>query len=213
MIRKVSVLVAVAVVVSFSVVVAVDNRVVARPRATVDAVDYSVSCTHVVGSATLKPPLTASGSNGTEKVSFKATISGCAAVPSGGGPPVVVVRATVKGAFTVTGARSCAALFGTHPAGGSVKAKWTTHPALKRRTSSGSIVGLDASLDSNGRAELLLHGSSPQGPFQGTDNGAGDTIQADSVQSAAELLATCEAGGLKAMGLTDASSGAAVDLS
>lgn len=104
----------------------------------------SVTCTTVIGSAKISPPLTTT-STGSATIKVKAVLGGCTATgatPAG----LTIVSGSVAGTLTTTGAGGCAGLISTSTVAGNLVAKWKVASGQKldfasTTVSNGSIIG------------------------------------------------------------------------
>jgi hypothetical protein len=227
MIRKLA-MVAAATALAGSAIVAVQG-VSGAKALPVDATHYSVTCTGITGSIKFNPPLTLS-SSGTVTTAVKANLSGCTVTPSSGGTPVAVTGAKVKGTLTDTSSTGCAGLSGSSHNVGTLTTSWKSSPKLVATTSTLAVNsvtgGMTDGLNADSRATFAIPGLVPNGPatgpFQGSDNGAGDTTSASTQETIGSIIAVCSpttsgtktkpAKGLKKLTLVNPVSGAAVTL-
>jgi hypothetical protein len=104
----------------------------------------TVSCNTIIGSASIKPPIT-SLSTGTAVIKVKAALGGCTvtgATPSG----LTIVSGTLSGTLNTTGGAGCGGLLAPASITGNLVAKWKAGSGQKLDFSSttlsgGSIVG------------------------------------------------------------------------
>jgi hypothetical protein len=228
MIRKL-IMVAAATALSMSAVVAVQG-VSGAKAPPVDATHYRVTCTGITGTIKFSPPLTLS-SSGTVTTTVSAKLAGCTATPSSGGTPVAVSGAKVKGTLTDTTSTGCAGLSGSSRNVGTLTTKWTASPKLLTAIGTLSVNsvsgGMTDGLNPDSRATFSIPGAVANGPatgpFQGTNNGAGDVTSASTQQTISQIIAACSpttsgtktkpAKGLKKLTLVNPVSGPAVTLS
>lgn len=174
----------------------------------------SVVCTGVSGTATFSPPITSNQKAGTQKIKFKATLSGCTA---SGNASVTISEGAVKGTISTTRTvgNGCRNLFGgTADVTGSLTIKWTSTPKIISGNSVVTVHTLSASIDtSNNNVEYQIPGtggtaSSGSGSFEGSDRGASDLIAVDSTLSYTGQEITCGDSRLKSIDLEPSGSGA-----
>ena len=170
----------------------------------VDASDYAVTCTGVTGTVTLDPPISLSGgtTSGTETYTITAALSDCTAMPTLGGPPVVVHGGSVSGTLTDQDGNSCVNLAETGNnlnLQGSVQIGWNTTPSL---SSGDSVVNVNSAEFSVGSSSNPLSFQMPSdipdsvtGSFTAGNGGADTIASITSADTLGQLFAGCDAGG------------------
>ncbi len=168
----------------------------------VDASDYAVTCTGLTGTVTLDPAISFSGTtSGTETYTVDATLSDCSAVPTPGGPPVVVHGGGVTGTLTAQEGNSCVNLAEDGDnlnLQGSVQIAWNTTPAL---TSGDSVVNVNSAEFSVGNTSNPLTFQMPSdipdsvtGSFTAGNGGADTIASITSADTVDQLFEGCLAG-------------------
>jgi hypothetical protein len=104
----------------------------------------SVTCNTVIGSASIKPPLT-SASTGTAVIKVKATLGGCTSTGATPSEPTIL-SGTLSGTLNTSGAAGCGGLVGASTITGNLVAKWKVASGQKldfnaTTVSGGSITG------------------------------------------------------------------------
>jgi len=170
----------------------------------VDASNYAVTCTGVTGTVGLDPPISLSGgtTSGTETYTITAALSGCTAIPTLGGPPVVVHGGSVSGTLTDQNGNSCINLAETGDnlnLQGSVQIGWNTTPSL---SSGDSVLNVNSAEFSVGSSSNPLSFQMPSdipdsvtGSFTAGNGGADTIANITSADTLGQLFAGCDAGG------------------
>ena len=170
----------------------------------VDASDYAVSCTGVTGTVTLDPAISLSGTtSGTETYTVTAALSDCTAMPTLGGPPVVVHGGSVSGTLTDQSGNSCINLAETGNnlnLQGSVQIGWNTTPSL---SSGDSVVNVNSAEFSVGNSSNPISFQMPSdipdsvtGSFTAGNGGADTIASITSADTIGQLFEGCLDGGL-----------------
>jgi hypothetical protein len=194
---------------------------IAGAATTVNATNYTVSCSTITGSAKFGTPMHLIMATFTEVTTIKAKLSGCTATPTVGGPAVTGITATVSGTLTNTAANGCAGLSGSGADVGNLTTKWKSTPKLSSGNSVvnvQSVLGGSNTVGANTYGVFTIPGSTPgsaaTGSFQGTDAGAADSTVAATTQTEAAIITSCNStAGLKGITLTQANSGASYAVS
>jgi hypothetical protein len=214
MIRKLLV-VAAAAAMPISVIAATGGIATAKTPP-VDATHYTVSCSGITAKASFNPVLTNAGSTpSTETTKISGSASGCVATPSTGGTPITITGVKVGGTITSPNStHSCGSLASPTSENGNLVATWKTSPKIAVATSTLAVNQVTGGVGANGDATFVISFSSATGSFQGTDNGAGDSTDAQTTTGISAILASCGGKGLKSIGITkDTNAGAGPALS
>jgi len=156
-------------------------------------IDVSTSiivCSTVVGTASIKPALSLTGTATTVELVLKGTVDGCQVIS--GNSAKIVSGSSFSGKLVGAGGNNCLALFGNPqpvPSGlaGNLVFKWKTDPStpLLQTTSTVAVNSLTVGAFSAGRADPNFLGlyrsfaigvTGVGGAFEGTDVGATSTI-------------------------------------
>jgi hypothetical protein len=192
MIRKMLILAA-AVAMPVSVVAATAGPASAAALK-VDATHYTVSCTGITASASFSPALTSSGGpTSNEATKIKGKASSCTVTPSGGGTPVTVSGASIKGTINdATSDHSCGGLAQATTETGSLSIKWKSSPKLTSSTSVVNPTSVSGGIGGDGHATFSISfGAATSGPFQGTDNGTSSSTNAETTTTVTQILSAC----------------------
>ncbi len=198
MIRKMLVIAA-AIAVPVSVVAATAGTAGAGGT-TVDATHYTVSCTGITATADFSPALTTAGAaSSPEKTTIKGSASDCTVTPTTGGTAVTVTGAKVSGIITnATSDHTCTGLTSPTTETGSLTVKWKTSPKLTATSSVVMPTTVTGALGTDLHATFAIaFGAGATGPFQGTDGGAGSSVNAETVDNAGVINGLC--GGKKGL--------------
>jgi len=157
--------------------------------APVDASQYTVSCLNFSGVMQFRPRIW--GGLGPFTGNVKGKVTGCTAVPYGGGTPVVIKSGKVSGPLTIDVPSDlnsdCGAMIGypnrtVYSTTGTLTVQWKT-PNKDPALSSGNTLIESTNLISQnvgGALDLSVPGSpdgvSSSGSFAGTDSGASDLL-------------------------------------
>ena len=217
MIRKMLVIAA-AVAMPVSVVAATAGTAGAgAPK--VNATDYTVTCTGITAKADFSPALTtAGGASSNEKTSISGKASGCTATPNGGGTPITVSGATLKGTINnATSTHTCGGLTSPTTETGSLSIKWKTNPKLTDTTSVVNPTTVTGGVGADLHATFqLAFGTATSGPFQGTDSGVSSSTNAETTIGISAIETACNGKGLKSVSIvanTNPGAGAAITAS
>jgi hypothetical protein len=177
----------------------------AGAASTVNATNYTVSCTGITAKATFSPALTTLGSTpGVETTKIAGTASGCTVTPTLGGTAVHVKKATISGTITnPTSSHTCTGLETATTETGSLKVKWTTTPKLSTTTSVVKPTTVTGAVGADLHATFAIaFGTGATGPFQGSDGGISSTTNAETVLGGPAINAQCATtAGLTTLGI------------
>ena len=161
---------------------------IAGAVASVDATQYTASCTTFTGGLHFKPHLVNDPTPVTATV--KAALSGCTAEPDNSGTAVDLVTGKITGTLTINVGSSsdCAMWFGgSYATTGSLTISWKTAKGSPKLSSGNTVVtpgGLTTGLTGQGGSVTLQIPDSPgdinnTGSFSGSDAGASDSFSFD----------------------------------
>jgi len=177
---------------------------------TVNASNYTVTCTGITAKASFSPALTNAGSASSPEVTkIKGSASSCTVTPTVGGTPVTITGAKVSGTITnPTSTHTCGGLATASTETGALTVKWKSTPKLSASSSVASPTSVMGAVGGDGHATFGISFSGVTGDFAGTDAGASSTNDAETTTTVTSILTTC-AKGLKSINITaDTNAGA-----
>jgi hypothetical protein len=173
---------------------------------TFDTSGATVSCTTIIGSASIKPPITGA-STGTAVIKVKAALAGCTVTGSSPGG-LTIVSGKLSGTLNSTGAGGCGGLLMPATLSGPMVAKWKAGSGQKldftgTTASNGSIAGSVFAPGgglTGAYGEFTLSGQTIQA--SSAFAGATPSIVAVTAEDVGNLGAQCAGSGIKTIHLS-----------
>jgi hypothetical protein len=143
---------------------------------TYDTSAASITCNTLIGSAQIKPPISAA-STGTALIKVKAILGGCTVTgASPASPPLTIASGSISGTLTTTGASGCAGLLSPATISGNMVAKW--------KAGTGQKLDFSSTTASGGSITGGVFGPESWGGTYGQFTLSGQTLQANSAFAA-----------------------------
>jgi hypothetical protein len=182
----------------------------------INATTNTVTCTSLKGTVTFSPTVTSSESAGPDTSALDVSFSKCTSNAAGLTVTSGKATGTLNGSRTA-GENGCVSLAGGSTDTGTVSVAWKTKPALSSGDSVLSVNSVAGGVASDGHGYFSIPGSvasgTPSGSFQGTDSGSGDQSTAQTTDTAAKLLSTCDKSGLTKIDIETEPGATALNLS
>jgi hypothetical protein len=174
-----------------------------------DASQYTVSCSTVMGTVSVKPSMVTGGTAPSISIRIKGTLDGCHASP----PPIpsrkllILPGSTFSGELTGTSNDCTSLLLRVAPFAGTLTIRWKTSPALVSRTTVISFpqqasVPFDAPWGAS-YVDFTLGGKTAvTGSFAGADGSGSSTLSGIYNEDVGALMHACDpdaGGGLKTL--------------
>ena len=172
----------------------------------IDVSQSTIVCNTVVGTASIKPPLSNTGASPTVQLTLKGTVDGCTVTS---GNSAIILPSSFSAKLVGAGGNNCGALLGTTGLAGNVVFKWKTDKTtpILQTSSTVAVNSLTGGIFAATAADPNFKGSYGSfdigvtgvgGAFAGTDVGATSSIFAATGQDISAILAACAgAKGLK----------------
>ena len=214
MFRK-TLLIAAAVAMPLGIVAATGGIASAKGSPPVSVANDTITCTGIAVSAKFSPALTLDGgATSNEATTIKGTASGCT---TAGPNPVTVTGVKVSGTINdPTSDHSCTGLSGSTPESGTLTLAYKTSPKSTPTTSVVTVSGVSGGTGDNGHATFSIGFSGVTGAFTGTDSGASSTSDAQTTDTTAQIITSCNGKkGLKSIAVqpdTNTGAGAALHI-
>jgi hypothetical protein len=206
MFRK-TLLIAAAVAMPLGIIAATGGIASAKAPA-VNVTNDTVTCTGIAAKASFNPPLTINGgASSNEATTIKGTASGCT---TGGTNPVAVTGVKVSGTINSASTHTCGGLTSPTSETGNLTSAFKTSPKSTPTKAVAAVQTVTGGVGGNSHATFTIAFSGVTGAFQGSDNGASTTSDAQTTATISDIAASCGGKhGLKSISIeADTNSGA-----